>query len=72
MEEFRTLRGKALHEKSHIPILEKLWLAVVDFQRATTDKAFSDEWGDAEAFKHDMFIFVKQSSTSIPKKDIRR
>ena len=72
MEQFRTLRGKTLHEKSNIPILEKLWLAVVDFQRATTDKEFSDEWGDAEAFQHDMFIFVKQSSISIPKKDIRR
>lgn len=71
MEQFRTLRGKFLHEKNNIPILEKLWLAAVDFQRATTDKEFSDEWGDAEAFQHDMFIFVKQSSISIPKKDIR-
>lgn len=72
MEQFRTLRGKALDERRNIPILEKLWLAVVDFQRATTDKEFSDEWGDAQAFQHDMFIFVKQSSISIPKKDIRR
>lgn len=71
MKQFRTLRGKALHEKSKVSILEKLWLAVVDFQRATTDKEFSDEWGDAEAFQHDMFIFVEQCSTSIQKKDIR-
>ncbi|WP_288212348.1 hypothetical protein [uncultured Aeromonas sp.] len=71
MERLRTLRGKVLHEKNNIPILEKLWLAVVDFQRATTDREFSDEWGDAEAFQHDMFIFVEQCSISIPKKDIR-
>lgn len=71
MKQFRTLRGKALHEKSKLSILEKLWLAVVDFQRATTDKEFSDEWGDAEAFQHDMFIFVEQCSISISKKDIR-
>lgn len=71
MWQFRTLRGKALHEQSCMPILEKLWLAAVDFQRATTDKEFADEWGNAEAFQHDLFIFVAQSSMSIPKKDIR-
>lgn len=69
MVSLKTLRGKKLNEQN-IPPLEKLWLAVVDFQRAITDKEFSDEWGDAEAFQHDMFIFVEQCSTSIPKKDI--
>lgn len=70
MDSLKTLRGKKLNEQN-IPPLEKLWLAVIDFQRATTDEAFSDEWGDAEAFQHDMFIFVEQCSTSIQKKDIR-
>lgn len=71
MDQFRTLRGKILHEQDELPILEKLWLAAVDYQRATTDKEFTDEWGNAEAFQHDLFIFVTQSSMSIPKKDIR-
>ena len=65
MDQFKTFRGKALNEYQGTPILGKLWLAACDYRQATTDQEFIEEDGiaqSAEDFRHDLFIFLTQSS----------
>lgn len=64
MAQFKTIRGQALHDWD-APIHGKICHAAFDYYRATLqtseqDKAFVEEWGDATAFQHDLFILVEQ------------
>ncbi|MGL5026221.1 MAG: hypothetical protein ACRC6P_09650 [Shewanella oncorhynchi] len=58
MTPLKTFRGQALRD-SALPMDFKLALAATDYFNALKHPGFTDEWGSAADFHHDLLLFVE-------------